>query len=1002
MAVTWPDSLPAPLKGVKVTQGANVVRMKTQSGRDRVYRFGAGAPDRVAVQFRMLHEFVPLFRTFYQLTCNGGVNYFAAAWLDDLNLPYADPVACFGTYPKLAGYGRIYSDFTCTLLVRPLADAPADTFWPRVGPAPQPPKANPDTATVAENATVSGNVLANDTDDSLSLTVSMVNGSAANMGVAVAGSNGGIFTIRPDGSWTFDPNGEFNALASGQSATTQVAYTAFDGIYEDSTTLTVTVTGLSVAPTAGADTGSTTKIAATSGNVLTNDTANSGGALTVAQVNGSAANVGTAVAGSNGGVFVINANGAWTFSPGNSFMGLGEGQSATTSVTYGVAEYGVVATTTLTVTVHGVTVPTVVTADTGAVNANGEAQGNVLTNDSTGYGALTVVAVNGSASNVGVPVAGSNGGLFTVSANGIWYFTPHGEFDGLFLGQTATTQVTYTASNGDTQATTTLTVTVTGVKENDPPVTSPDVVTTTKRLPVTGNVLDNDEDVEELTVSMVNGSAANVGVAVAGTNGGTFTIEADGTFTFSPNGEFNALLDGQSATTSVTYHANDGMYDTLGTLTVTVQGVTIVPTLTADTGATDAETTTSGNVLTNDDAGYGTLTVVAVAGESSNVGVAVAGSNGGMFTIYAGGAWSFDPAGDFGTLYEGQFTATTVTYTAANADAQSQAVLTVTVEGVLTNEAPVAVDDTATTTELATASGNVLTNDSDEDEDTLTVSRVNGSADNIGGEVAGSGGGVFTIAANGDWTFDPNGEFKALLYGQSATTSVTYHVTDGIVESTATLTVTVTGTQDVTPPTVADDTGACLNTGTASGNVLANDTDAEGVLTVSQVNGSATNVGVAVAGSSGGVFVVNADGDWAFDPSDDFDTLATGATATTSVTYHASDGVNESEGTLTVTVEGVEFGFSGVPVKQANPATLPTGTSYSCAFSPDGKYLAVAHGSSPFVTIYSVSEAGVFTKIDNPATLPTGTGRCCAFSPHDGGVRLAVGHNSSPFVTIYK
>ena len=35
------------------------------------------------------------------------------------------------------------------------------------------------------------------------------------------------------------------------------------------------------------------------------------------------------------------------------------------------------------------------------------------------------------------------------------------------------------------------------------------------------------------------------------------------------------------------------------------------------------------------------------------------------------------------------------------------------------------------------------------------------------------------------------------------------------------------------------------------------------------------------------------------------------------------------------------------PTKLADPATLPTGYSYSCAFDPTGTYLAVAHDNSP-------------------------------------------------------
>jgi len=82
--------------------------------------------------------------------------------------------------------------------------------------------------------------------------------------------------------------------------------------------------------------------------------------------------------------------------------------------------------------------------------------------------------------------------------------------------------------------------------------------------------------------------------------------------------------------------------------------------------------------------------------------------------------------------------------------------------------------------------------------------------------------------------------------------------------------------------------------------------------------------------------------------------------------------------------------------KVADPAILPTGTGYGAAFNHDGSLLAIAHTTSPYVTIYDTSD---WSKVANPATLPTGTGYGAAFN-HDGSL-LAVGHSTSPYVTIY-
>ncbi|MDI9406956.1 MAG: Ig-like domain-containing protein, partial [Chitinophagaceae bacterium] len=119
------------------------------------------------------------------------------------------------------------------------------------------PTANADTGTPAENATLTVNaaagLLANDTDPDTTdlLTVSAVAGSANNLGVATAGSNGGFFNISADGSYTFNPGTAFDSLAVGESTTTSTTYSISDGAGGSySSTLTVTLTGANDAPIA--------------------------------------------------------------------------------------------------------------------------------------------------------------------------------------------------------------------------------------------------------------------------------------------------------------------------------------------------------------------------------------------------------------------------------------------------------------------------------------------------------------------------------------------------------------------------------------------------------------------------------------------------------------------------------------------------------------------------------------------------------------------------------
>lgn len=109
------------------------------------------------------------------------------------------------------------------------------------------------------------------------------------------------------------------------------------------------------------------------------------------------------------------------------------------------------------------------------------------------------------------------------------------------------------------------------------------------------------------------------------------------------------------------------------------------------------------------------------------------------------------------------------------------------------NRTPVAVSDTFAVTYPNTAVGNVLTNDTDLDNDQLEVVSVGGSSLNVGEWLTIPGGGVFNIASDGTMIFDPTG-FVTLLAGETAQSTVTYQVSDGVKTADGSVTVTVTGT----------------------------------------------------------------------------------------------------------------------------------------------------------------------------------------------------------------
>lgn len=133
----------------------------------------------------------------------------------------------------------------------------------------------------------------------------------------------------------------------------------------------------------------------------------------------------------------------------------------------------------------------------------------------------------------------------------------------------------------------------------------------------------------------------------------------------------------------------------------------------------------------------------------------------------------------------------TVTITADDGEATADQVFTWTVA----NPSPDAVNDAfaADADDPAAVVGNALVNDADADGDAIAAVPAS--------NVAGTNGGLFSIAANGDVTFDPNGDFDVLGSGITADTSFDYTLEDAQgAQSVATVTVTVTGTNQPPEP----------------------------------------------------------------------------------------------------------------------------------------------------------------------------------------------------------
>ncbi|QVQ29128.1 retention module-containing protein [Achromobacter deleyi] len=153
-----------------------------------------------------------------------------------LDLAYPNPARGDDTLPRVSGVGASAED-----------DGDAGEALGNT-----PPLAQNDALSTRQDNVIRGNLLANDTDpDGDSLTLVSVNGRPmTNTGLTVPGSNGGVFTVYPDGSYVFNPNGEYTALGEGEIATSTISYTITDPSGATSTaTVAVTITGVLDLPT---------------------------------------------------------------------------------------------------------------------------------------------------------------------------------------------------------------------------------------------------------------------------------------------------------------------------------------------------------------------------------------------------------------------------------------------------------------------------------------------------------------------------------------------------------------------------------------------------------------------------------------------------------------------------------------------------------------------------------------------------------------------------------
>jgi VCBS repeat-containing protein len=413
----------------------------------------------------------------------------------------------------------------------------------------------PQSLTVSENSSGSGNVLTGAVD------------SEGNTITAIAGTRAtahGSVTIASSGAYTYTPT-------AGYVGSDSFSFTA--QTVDDTTSGTVSITVNAVDDlTVASPSISVNENGSASGNVLTGAVDSEGAAISAV----------TGTFATAHGSVTIASNGAYTYTPNAGYIG-------SDSFTFTAQTADDSSSGTVSITVNAVDDLTVLTPSI-SVNENGSASGNVLT------GAVD------SESNAITAVAGTTltaHGSVTIGADGSYTYTPT-------TGYVGSDSFSFTAQTVDDSTTGTVNVTVGAV--DDLTVSSPSL-TVNENSSGGGNVLTGAVDSEGGAISAVAGTLT--------TAHGSVTIASNGNFTYTPTAgyvgsDFFAFTaqtadDSTSGTVNVTVSAVDDL------TVMTPQALTVTENSSGGgnvlTGAVDSEGATISAVAGTFSTSHGSVTI---------------------------------------------------------------------------------------------------------------------------------------------------------------------------------------------------------------------------------------------------------------------------------------------------------------------------------------------------------------------------------------------------------
>lgn len=502
--------------------------------------------------------------------------------------------------------------------------------------------------------------------------------------------------------------------------------------------------------------------------------------------------------------------------------------------------------------------------ETASATENASTGGNVLTNafdlDHDTVSVSLVYDLNNdpvALSDGPVQILGEHGTL-TLAADGTWSY--EATDDSLAAGEVVTETFTYLASDGRSDTTSTLTITVNGV--NDAPVAADTSAVTDENSPVTIPVAGSDVDGDSLSAAYVDGVLLTSENSVA-VQGGVVTLGVDGALVYTPDGVFNG-------TATFSYSVTDGAATSgnAATVSVEVTPVNDAPTAVTDTVSGVEETALNIDVLGNDtDEENDALLITHINGQLlTSAGVVIEG----VGTVYIGedSDLILVPAANV-------MGAVSFTYTVSDGDASSDG--TVNVNLANTADDPVSVTDGIESRGGIAHSGDLSDLVTDPDGDTQFTFAV----------IADPEHGTLTLdEETGQYTYTPEP-------GYGGTDQFIWQATDATGGSTVNVIQVNVLPGNRAPVIVAASPVTTSETATVHGTVTATDAD-EDAVTFQQI------------GELAGL-TFNANGTWSFDPTADpsYQLKGDGQTTVVSFTYKANDGFeNSAASTVTITING--------------------------------------------------------------------------------------------------